>query len=312
MTIQSLPADTKIGYAHLVVANLSRSINFYIDLLGFKEIETKSSTIYLSADGKDPYKIILTENNDAAPQNRKNAGLFHVAVRYPTRQSLSETVKRIAGQNYPISGASDHIVSEAIYLNDPDGSGIEIYTDRPRDKWQLKNGKIAMATLPLDIQDLLAQSRDQDIQESIMPPETDIGHIHLQVTSVENAESFYHQIIGFEVMEDDYQGAIFLAAGGYHHHIGANIWNSKNGNSADENALGLKSFGIEISKPENLLLLRDRITDTGNNLIEPLDLGHYLGFGFKDHDSIQIEFVTPKNNLEPDLLESLLKDPTSV
>lgn len=241
---QSLPAGTHISHVHLRVKSLERELHFYESLLGFSNFEQRDTTVALSATGQPPSQIVLTESPQALPRPPRTTGLFHVAIRFPNRVELAKTVLRLAQRGYPIHGASDHLVSEAMYLADPEGNGIELYCDRPVSEWKWSNGEIAMATEPLDV-DALLQEADGKEWTGIHPL-TDIGHIHLNVSSLTSAEEFYSKRLGFDVTTRSYPGALFMSAGGYHHHIGANIWAGRNAPRPPENVLGLIAFGIAV------------------------------------------------------------------
>lgn len=238
----SLPNDTHISHVHLRVRNLERELAFYRDLLGFTEILRHDSIVELSASGKQPAQILFTESPNAIARPPRTTGLFHVAIRFPNRAELAKTLMRLIQNEYPIQGAADHLVSKAIYLADPEGNGVELYCDRPKESWRWSDGEIAMATEPLDLEALL---READGKEwAGIHPQTDIGHVHLNVGSLASAEEFYSKQLGFDVTTRSYPGALFLSAGGYHHHIGLNIWAGRNAPRPPENSLGLISFGI--------------------------------------------------------------------
>ena len=152
-----LPADAHIGSVSLTVTDLDRSVSFYRDVLGFTELSRQDSTSVLSADGAGAL-IELHERRDAIPKPRRSTGLFHFAILVPSRAALGRSLRRLADRQWPLSGVADHLVSEALYLNDPDGLGIEIYRDRPRETWRTANGELAMATDPLDVQGVAAES----------------------------------------------------------------------------------------------------------------------------------------------------------
>lgn len=246
MNALSLPDTTHIGYAHLRVADLGRSLAFYRDLLGFQETARDGATVTLSARDAGLAHLILTEHPGAPPKPLRMAGLYHVAIRLPTRQALARVLWRLAQHQYPLQGASDHGVSEALYLADPDGNGLELYADRPRSQWTWDNGQIAMSTDPLDVQDLLALiDRDAFFYTGI-DPAADIGHIHLQVSNLVRAEAFYSMLLGLVVMQRSYPGVLFLAAGGYHHHLGLNTWASRGALPAPPDAAGLIAFSLVV------------------------------------------------------------------
>lgn len=239
-----LPDGTHIGYVHLRVNNLDRVLTFYQELLGFAVVFRTEAEVGLSATGRLPLLLLLTEDKSAPRRGRRSPGLFHLAIRFPERKELAKTLLRLIRAGYPLQGASDHAVSEALYLADPDGNGVELYSDRPRDTWEWQAGEIVMVTEPLDIQDLLASARGE-VSDGIHP-DTDIGHIHLSVSSLEKANAFYVRQLGFGLTTGSYPGALFMAAGSYHHHIGANIWMTKDGMPSPGNSAGLAAFGIAV------------------------------------------------------------------
>ena len=236
----TLPADAHIGRVSLTCADLDRSSKFYKDVLGFVEIEPMRLG---PAGGR--VLIELHERKDAIAKPRRSTGLFHFAILVPSRAALGRSLRRLVDQRWPLTGASDHLVSEALYLNDPDGLGIEIYRDRPRDSWQRQpNGELAMATDPLDLQGVHDEP-GADTPWNGLESGTVIGHVHLHVPHIDTAEKFYCRRIGFEPMVTTYPGALFVAAGGYHHHLGLNVWTGIGAPPPPENAVGLRSFTIE-------------------------------------------------------------------
>ena len=239
-----LPADAHIGQVSLTVQNLDRSAVFYRDVLGFTETRREGPVCVLSPpDGRT--LIELHENPDAIARPRRSSGLFHFAILVPTRAALGRSLRRLADRRWPISGAADHLVSEALYLNDPDGLGIEIYRDRPRDAWRhASSGEIAMATDPLDMQSVHDEP-GADAPWTGLDAATVIGHVHLHVPQLDTAEAFYCDRIGFTPMVRGYPGALFVAAGGYHHHLGLNIWAGPGAPPPPATAVGLRRFTIE-------------------------------------------------------------------
>jgi catechol 2,3-dioxygenase len=218
-----LPDATHVGAAKLQVASLDRSLRYYRDFLGFAQIEQSAGFASLGAHDGERVLLELHEKPGAAPVPRRGRlGLFHFAILLPDRPALGRFAGHLARMGAP-AGSSDHLVSEAIYLQDPDGLGIEVYADRPRSAWQrLPGGEVAMATEPLDVASLLRAAGDAPWTG--MPQGTVIGHLHLHVGDLGEAERFYHETLGLEVMVRGYPGALFLAAGGYHHHLGVNTW----------------------------------------------------------------------------------------
>ena len=236
-----LPGDAHIGQVSLTVANLDRSIAFYRDVLGFRESSREGSIASLGA-GRT--LVELVGKPDAIPKPRRSAGLYHFAILVPSRAALGQSLRRLVDRNWPLTGASDHLVSEALYLDDPDGLGIEIYRDRPRAEWPRQNGQVVMATDPLDLQ-AVHDEPGADAPWRGLDPATTIGHVHLHVPHLDTAEALYCGRIGFEPMLRGYPGALFVAAGGYHHHLGLNTWTGIGAPPPPQPAVGLRSFTIE-------------------------------------------------------------------
>jgi catechol 2,3-dioxygenase len=236
----------RIASAELGVSDLSRSADFYERVLGLPLIERDGdSSARLGPDREHPL-LTLTQLSSPTQTPPGSTGLFHVALLHPTRAGLAETVRRIAQQRWPIDGASDHGVSEALYLSDPDGLGLEIYVDRPREHWgRPADGQgVEMFTLPLDLEDLLAQAPGtpgETIAEG-----TVVGHVHLKVADVGRAVAFYRDALGFEE-QARIPSAGFLAAGGYHHHVGLNSWQSAGGTPTPASAPGLREVQFALS-----------------------------------------------------------------
>jgi catechol 2,3-dioxygenase len=242
----TIPDKTIIQSIDLAVSNLEESLEFYSRLIGFKEISGDRNSVFLSASGKQPYIISLTEDKNGKHPHRSNTGLYHTAIRFPNRKELAKAFMRLFENKAKFHGFSDHIVSEAIYLADPDGNGVELYIDKPKDTWKWTLGQIEMDTLPLNLQVITNELDDKEGIKDDIHPDTRIGHIHLKVSDLFKAEKFYNHLLGFNVTNSSYPGALFLSAGGYHHHIGTNVWSSKNGAPPPDDSLGLKSFTINI------------------------------------------------------------------
>ena len=247
-----LPADAHIGSVSLTVTDLARSVPFYRDVLGFQELSRQGPTAFLAANS-DRVLIELHERRDAVVKPRRSTGLFHFAILVPTRAALGRSLRRLSEQQWPLSGVADHLVSEALYLNDPDGLGIEIYRDRPRDTWRSANGELAMATDPLDVQSV-ANEPGAEVAWQGLDSGTVIGHVHLHVARLDEGEAFYCGRIGFEPVVRGYPGALFVSAGGYHHHLGMNTWVGVGAPAPPENAVGLRSFTVEAQDLESRLV----------------------------------------------------------
>src|SRR5580704_6189253 len=256
--------DTSVGTVRLTVTDLDRSRAFYERAVGLQPTELDDGTLALGAAGERPL-IELRGDSAARGLNRRAPGLYHLAVLVPTRLDLAFALARIAEARYPLDGASDHLVSEALYLSDPDGNGIEIYRDRPRAEWREVDGQLQMATLPLDLRHVASEigAAGSAQSQAHAPAGTRIGHVHLQVSELERTEAFYAGVLGFEVMVRGYPGALFVSAGGYHHHIGLNTWHSAGSPPPAAGAVGLRSFVIELPSQAELDQVLGRVSDAG-------------------------------------------------
>ena len=212
----------------------------------------------------EPALVTLRGDSAAPVLNPRATGLFHLAVLTPSRRELAYALARLARTRWPLSGASDHLVSEALYLSDPDGNGIEIYRDRERSEWRTdENGQLEMATLRLDLQSLADELTDAPPVPDRLPAGTRIGHVHLQVADLADAEDFYHGVLGFDVTVRGYPGALFVSAGGYHHHIGLNTWNSAGAAPPAPGAVGLRSFDVRLPDRGELERVLARVSAAG-------------------------------------------------
>jgi catechol 2,3-dioxygenase len=254
-----LPATLRLGPVQLTVTDLDRSVGFYQDSLGLRLHRREDPVAALGA-GEDDL-VVLHEEPGARPAGR-HAGLFHFALLYPSRDELAHAVQRLALTRTSISGASDHGVSEAIYLRDPDGNGIELYADRPREAWPPADAgeRVGMYTRALDLDDLLATIAGEEpvghAGEGLR-----MGHMHLHVGDLDAARAFYVDVIGFEVMAS-MPSALFLAAGGYHHHLGANTWRGEGVGPAPAGTVGLREWTL-VLEPDALAALRARLAAAG-------------------------------------------------
>lgn len=256
----SIHPDTTIGYVHLTVANLERGLTFYQDKLGFQLHRRDGDTAYLGAGGPD--LLALTELPGARSVSGVT-GLYHFAILTPSRVALAQSLRHLAETRTPLQGFSDHLVSEAIYLADPDGNGIEIYRDRPRSEWPRQNGQLQMATDPLDIEGILAELGPQPEPWTGLQPETIIGHVHLHVATIPAAETFYINTLGFDSVLRYGPSASFVSAGGYHHHLGLNTWAGVNAPPPPPDAVGLRYFTINLPDAAALTAEVERIEGAG-------------------------------------------------
>ena len=247
----------------LRVADTGRVASFYEDQVGLQRLAERDGQVRLSASGREPALVVLQPSPGAPPRLRGTAGLFHVAFLLPDRPSLGRLFGKLVEEDVRI-GAADHGVSEALYLSDPEGNGIELYADRPTAEWPeaQSDGQVAMFTEALDAPSLLAAGRNGSGPR--MPADTRIGHVHLSVSSLEKADDFYAAILGFPVRQRDYPGARFYGREGYHHHIAANVWQSRAPTSPG--TLGLASVSIGLRDPDTPLeraVAGDRVATRG-------------------------------------------------
>jgi len=217
-----LPNETHVGRVRLQVSDLDRSIAYYESIIGLRAIERADHIAKLAAHDDDTVLVELHEKPGVrAVTRRGHIGLYHFAILLPDRPSLGRFVQHLAASR-AYAGMSDHFVSEAVYLQDPDGLGIEVYADRPRSSWRAVDRQLSMTTEQLDVDNLVAAAHGEPWTGA--PAGTRIGHVHLHVRDIELAEAFYHEGLGLDKVVWNYPGALFLSAGGYHHHLGTNTW----------------------------------------------------------------------------------------
>ena len=257
-----IPPDTSIGTVRLRVADHDDLTTFYERVIGLEAVEREGDVTSLGAADGEPL-IELVGAPDAPPPPSFSTGLFHLAILVPDRAELARSLQRVAAAGWRLTGASDHLVSEALYLQDPEGNGIEIYRDRPREEWRRNGDELAMATLPLDLESVLGELDPGERQANGMPGGTTMGHVHLQVADIPAAERFYNRALGLDVMVRSYPGALFLAAGGYHHHLGLNTWQSEGAPPPPEGALGLDRYELVLPNAAERDSAADRLADAG-------------------------------------------------
>jgi catechol 2,3-dioxygenase len=229
-----LPDATHVGRVRLQVADIDGSIAYYERVIGFRVIARDGLVARLGAHGDDTVLVELHEKRGVRAVARQgHIGLYHFAILLPDRGSLGQFVAHLAELNV-YAGMSDHFVSEAVYLQDPDGLGIEVYADRPRSAWKHEDRQLSMTTAPLNVPDLLASAGGTTWSGA--PAGTRIGHVHLYVRDIDDASRFYHESLGFDKVVWNYPGALFMSAGGYHHHLGTNTWASSAPLAADDEA----------------------------------------------------------------------------
>jgi catechol 2,3-dioxygenase len=259
----------KIGHVSLNVSDLRQSLDFYQSVLGFRRIgRSSSSKALLSVGSNDSsYLVELLQvktgaNNDSLSQierSTRRAGLYHFAILLPERKFLADMLQNLNDKRDQIhfDGLADHLVSESIYIRDPDFNGVEIYRDRPRSQWRWNDTQVEMATLPLNTTNLLKETTERGWKE--MPDKTRIGHVHLHVSDIAKAMKFYHEILGLQLTAA-IPSASFFAVGGYHHHIATNTWLGTGIAPASSESIGLNHFSIELSNKEELATLIEQFS----------------------------------------------------
>ena len=257
-----LPESVTLGHVSLQIADLAKSLDYYATVLGLRVLEQSSVDALLgTTDGATPL-VHLVERRGAAPIPRQGRlGLYHFALLMPDRAALGSFVEHLAAIG-AVAGSSDHLVSEALYLRDPDGLGIEVYADRPRSLWRVVNRQIEMASNPLDLADLVRAANGA--QWNGMPSGTIMGHVHLQVADLDRASTFYHEALGFDRMVWSYPGALFLAAGGYHHHLGLNTWAGANAPRPTDEDARLLEWRLVLPTAADVRSVAERLAAAGN------------------------------------------------
>jgi len=252
-----LPDDTRLGAIRLRGGDVGLLRDFYERAVGLEPTASADGITALGA-GDGPL-VELVSDPDAPARPPRTTGLFHLAILVPTRADLAHALRRVFEAGWHLSGASDHLVSEALYLSDPEGNGIELYRDRPHDEWPYQGGEVAMATLPLDLEGLLAEPGG-DAEAPAMPEGTVLGHVHLQVSDLDTAPGFWVDALGLDVTTSLYPGALFVSAGGYHHHVGLNTWAGVGAPRPPVGARGLDRFEVVLPDTGSYAAARERLS----------------------------------------------------
>ncbi|MEP7010317.1 MAG: VOC family protein [Acidobacteriota bacterium] len=255
-----LPAETAVGPVELTVRDLDRSLAYYTQGIGLERLPgNDSGSVQLGAAG---FPLLSLVENPAARTVRGTTGLFHFALLVPTRRDLGAVLTRLASTGTRLGGAADHGVSEALYLSDPEGNGIEIYRDRPEKDWPRQGGKLAMFTEALDLETLLEEVAGEP-SIAALPAGTVMGHVHLHVRNLAEAERFYAGVLGFEEMQRYGPSALFVSTGGYHHRVGLNTWQGEGAPPPPPDAAGLLQFSIRLSDRQTLDRVEERLRAAG-------------------------------------------------
>jgi catechol 2,3-dioxygenase len=256
-----LDPATTLGAVRLNARDHDALAGFYEHTIGLRQLD-RNGVVSLGTDNERPV-VELAPAPDAPARPAGTTGLFHLAILVPDRLELARALRRVSEAGWRFTGASDHLVSEALYLHDPEGNGIEIYRDRPRAEWRHGNGEIEMDTLPLELESVLGELAADDSPAPQMGPGTRLGHVHLNVADLAASEAFYAGALGLDVMVRSYPGALFLAAGGYHHHVGLNTWMGEGAPPPPPGARGLDRFEIVLASAAAVDAAERRLADAG-------------------------------------------------
>ncbi|WP_374054824.1 VOC family protein [Rossellomorea sp. FM04394] len=253
-----------VGEVNIKVENLERSLSFYQEVIGFQVLEHTGKRATLTADGIRPL-VSLEQPENVTPKQPGTTGLYHFALLLPNRTDLGKILEHLIKLNIQL-GSSDHLVSEALYLSDPDGNGIEIYRDRPSSDWTWNGNQVEMAVDPIDARGILAEADGQSWDG--LPAGTVMGHIHLHVSDLKSTQDFYGRGLGFDVVSRFGSQALFISTGGYHHHIGLNTWNGVGAPSPAENSVGLNWFTLHFPSEEKRATIIRKLQSMGATIQE--------------------------------------------
>lgn len=281
--IKKLHPETNLGHVHLTISDMQRSVDFYQRSLGFQLHRQENGTAHLGAGGDD--LLVLTEIPGAI-RVPKRSGLYHFAILTPSRRALAKSLRNLVETETALEGGADHLVSEALYLSDPDGNGIEIYRDRDRTEWEYEDGNLKMGTEPLDYRGIFDEVSESQYEWTGLDSQTRLGHMHLHVANLTEATEFYEKTIGFDFLFSYMGSASFLSAGGYHHHVGLNIWNGVGAPPPPSDAVGMRYFTVNLVGDEERTGLIQRL----NHAKVPIE-NHMVGLLVRDPSQNGILFV---------------------
>lgn len=255
--------NTYVTNVEIKVSDLQRSLTYYQEVIGFKVLHQESHKATFTADGKTAL-LTIVQPETVEEKTRFTTGLYHFALLLPTRRDLANVISHFH-KNGVYFGASDHDVSEALYLSDPDKNGIEIYADRPENTWTWHSNQVHMVTEPLNVQSILAEGNNT---WSGLPAGTVMGHIHLSVSSLTEAEEFYTKGLGFDIVTRYGAQALFISTGRYHHHIGLNTWYSENAPKLGEHQVGLKTFSLRLDNEQQVATMKENLRAIGASVTD--------------------------------------------
>lgn len=277
--MRTLSEEADVGRVALVVNDGDAVASFYRSVVGLSVLSQAEKTTVLGA-GDEPL-LVLTEDETAPERHPEGTGLFHAAFKVPTRAALGDALQRIRGR-WELSGAADHLVSEALYCSDPEGNGVEVYRDRPRNDWPIRtDGRVEMSNQRLPLDDLASDATGDDT----VPAGSSVGHVHLEVSSLPETREFYVDVLDLNVRQETWQSSLFLATDDYHHHLAVNTWNHR---SRPMEGRGLDWFEFVVPGGDDLAAIRARVADTGATVTA---IDH--GVEVTDPDGIPVRFVTP-------------------
>jgi catechol 2,3-dioxygenase len=289
-----LPSDTHIGRVRLRVGDLERSLRFYRDVLGFRVAREEGSRVALAPRSADRQgdgdtdsagELILLEEKPGIrrrPSRPATTGLYHVALLVPNRAELGRALLGLNQAQYPLRGMSDHAVSESLYLDDPDGNGLEIYADRPRAQWPVSNGVVQLTVDPMDVEGVISAAQPVSLPWRGLPAGTVVGHVHFTVSDLERAVKFYRNVIGFDMMMR-IPSLAAVSAGGYHHHLNLNTWAGEGAPPDSDQVAGLAGWELRVPDARARRDLIDRLAEAGALTGSP------GGAAAKDPDAIPID-----------------------
>jgi catechol 2,3-dioxygenase len=275
-----LPADTHIGRVRLRVGDLDRALAFYRDVLGLTVSRDGGSAVTLGD------LLVLEEHSGIArrPPRPVTTGLYHVALLVPDRRELGRALLGLNQAGYPLRGMSDHAVSESLYLDDPDGNGLEIYADRPRSMWPVRDGVVQLTVDPMDVEGVIAAGRERPEPWLGLPSQTVVGHLHFTVSALGPAVAFYRDVIGFDVMMS-IPSLVAVSAGGYHHHLNLNTWAGERAARDSDRVAGLSAWELRVPEASARRALIERVTAAG--ALAPSSNGLFA----RDPDAIPVEIT---------------------
>ena len=291
--MESLPSNTRIGRVRLRVGDLERSLSFYRDVLGLGVSRDEGGRITLAAgnakagtgaSGRDLLVLEERPGIGRRPARPATTGLYHAALLVPDRRELGRALLGLRQAGYPLRGMSDHAVSESLYLDDPDGNGLEIYADRPRSMWPVSNGVIQMTVDPMDVAGVMAAGRERPEPWTGLPSATTVGHVHFTVSNLEVAVDFYHEVIGFDLMMK-IPTLVAVSAGGYHHHLNLNTWAGERAPPDSDRVAGLSGWELVVPEEGARKALAGRLKSAG-----ALDVSNG-GLAGRDPDAMSVEIV---------------------